>query len=376
MALDLATFALKLTRVREMFDESLEAVSKATGIRQQRLADLEGAILEPTGDEVLILADHYAINFRFFISNEAELSVDRAEKLFRAYSRELSSADRLSIQEFLTLCENETFLLKELGRPPALAFQGETRGKLFKQHGVDAARKLRKTLGYGPRRVPDVFDDIRKLGIRVFRRRLANQKISGLFIQDVAAGSSVLVNYNEDVFRQRFTAAHEAAHALFDADEGFVVSFTNWAHDDLKEIRANAFAGAFLVSPELVDELPSGPWSEERFVDLAKQLQVNAPVLAIALKTGGKISSEEFASYKQLRIKSSLKLDPELRGGLTETSMSRKSRLLEQGLSTSYVNLCIEAFQREVISRGRMAEMLLVNLEGLGELFQSFGVKE
>jgi len=33
------------------------------------------------------------------------------------------------------------------------------------------------------------------------------------------------VNYSEDVYRQRFTAAHELAHAIFDSDDSAVVSF-------------------------------------------------------------------------------------------------------------------------------------------------------
>ena len=110
MALDLVLFSDKLRRVRNLLCESLDDVVVATGISASRLALLEGASVEPTGDEVLILADHFREDFHFFISNEQKTVLERTEKLFRAYDYELNAADRRSIQEFLFLCDNEAFL--------------------------------------------------------------------------------------------------------------------------------------------------------------------------------------------------------------------------------------------------------------------------
>jgi Zn-dependent peptidase ImmA (M78 family) len=60
----------------------------------------------------------------------------------------------------------------------------------------------------------DVYADFRSIGIHVFRRKLGNSKISGLFIMHPVAGKCALVNSNEDVYRQRFSAAHETIHRL------------------------------------------------------------------------------------------------------------------------------------------------------------------
>src|ERR1700722_14878949 len=117
MSLDLISFSAKLRRFRDMFAESAEALAQATGISPEVIAQLEGGTRTPTGDQILILADHFSCDFRFFISNEAAAPIDRAEKLFRAYSKDLSSQDRWAIQEFLYLCECESFLLSQLDRP-------------------------------------------------------------------------------------------------------------------------------------------------------------------------------------------------------------------------------------------------------------------
>ena len=45
----------------------------------------------------------------------------------------------------------------------------------------------------------------------------------------------ILVNYNDDPFRQRFSAAHEVAHAIFDLEsEDFIISFSQWNKQDLE----------------------------------------------------------------------------------------------------------------------------------------------
>ena len=70
MAINLQMLGEKLVKYRDQLQESLEEVAAATGIDLGRLTAIESASLEPTGDEVLILADHYQCDFKFFISNE------------------------------------------------------------------------------------------------------------------------------------------------------------------------------------------------------------------------------------------------------------------------------------------------------------------
>lgn len=378
MTLDLPSFAEKLRRVREMFDESLDALAHATGIPLDTLLSLEAATRAPTGDEVLILADHFLCDFKFFISNELETPIEQAEKLFRAHREDLSSEDRWSIQEFLFLCENEAYLLDLLDRRPSVSYRFVQRNKsdtLFKGHGVRAAQELRDALGHRANEVPEVFSDLRRLGIRVFRRRLANADISGLFINHADAGPCVLVNYDEDIYRQRFTAAHEGAHAIFDAQDEHVVSFVKWKKEDLREIRANAFAGAFLVPKALVDHLPALAWTDERLLHLADQLGINIKVLLIALEREGRLSKEDAYRFGGLRIPRAAKEDPELPSSLTAKSRRRKQALLERGVSTFYAELCFEALKRESVSVARIAEMLLVNESELREIAALFGIR-
>jgi Zn-dependent peptidase ImmA (M78 family) len=361
VALDLALFSDKLRRVRDLLREGLDDVAAATGIPESRLKLLESAAAEPTGDEVLILADHFREDFRFFISNEQKTVLERTEKLFRAYDTELDGADRRSIQEFLFLCDNEAFLYAELGRKPSLLFTPVARGNYAKGHGLTAARELRDLVGYQDRDVPDIFHVLRRLGLHVFRRRLDNENISGLFVDHPVAGPSLLINYSEDVYRQRFTAAHEAAHAFFDRGDEFVISFSKWTNPDLREIRADTFAGAFLIPPASLGSVRSDAIDESRLLELAAQWKVSVAALLKALVRDLVLTKDQAAQFKGVRLPRGAKDDPELPVSLTEQQRTRRVRLLQEGLSSHYLDLCCEALQRGVVTEARFLEMLLID---------------
>lgn len=368
MALDLVLFADKLRRVRDLLKAEVADVAQSTGISHQRLVELELGTAAPTGDEILILADHFREDYRFFISNEQKTAFERTEKLFRAYDHELVAADRRAIQEFLFLCDNEAYLREELGKRPSFSFSPTPKGNYAKGHGLDAAQALRKVAGYTDRDVPEVFQTLRSMGFHVFRRRLANENISGLFIDHPSAGPCLLINYSEDVYRQRFTAAHEAAHALFDRGDEFVISFSKWLHSDLREIRADAFAGAFLVPPGLLAAFDSATVGEAKLLDLAAQLRVSVAALLRALVRDRVLSKEDAADFKTVRLPKGAKTDPELPRSLTEKQRVRKAEMLQQGLSSAYVELCVEAFQKGVITRARLGEVLLLGADEVNEL--------
>lgn len=374
MALDLLELGAKLRRYREQLQLLTAEVAVATGIEEARLQDFEGGTTSPTGDEILILADLYKCDYRFFVSNEKRAAFEQTENLYRRFGSEFSKPDRWSVQEFLFLCECEEFLSRELQRSRT-PFIFQPSGSYLKAHGERAAAALRKHLGYSPTAVSlDVYADLRKIGIHVFRRRLENSNISGLTVRHPYAGPCVLVNYFEDVYRQRFTAAHEGAHAILDKNDDVVVSFTQWDAKQLIEIRANTFASAYLLPRSVITELPVDNWNHVELVRWANRLKVNTTALAIALKENKIVDEAEFNQLRQVSISASAKADPEL-DGLSTQSLNRKRLLLQRGLSSFYVSLCFDAIAEGMVTNSRAAEMLLVPEIELPDIASLFGVK-
>ena len=167
------------------------------------------------------------------------------------------------------------------------------------------------------------------------------------------AGVCILVNYDEDVYRQIFTAAHEAAHGILDAADEVIVSFSRtYKEQDLIEIRANHFAARYLLPPDVLTGIPVGSWNRGAVVEWAGRLKVSTRALTIALKDAHLIDDETATDLASVSVPAALKVDPEL-ANLSERGTVRKRELIERGLSSSYVTLCFEAFDRGLISGGR-----------------------
>ncbi|MCF6759516.1 XRE family transcriptional regulator [Pseudomonas fragi] len=354
----------KLHRYRIQLQRTVDEVAAFTAINVERLNNIEKGLLEPTGDEVLILADYYRCDFKFFISNEQVAPFEQTETLYRAHGREFSKEDRSAIQEFLYLCETEEFLTQEI-HGAASTFAYTPRGNYFLAHAESAAKEFRRQMGHTDREVPrDIYSEFRSVGVHVFRRKLDNSKISGIFVMHPVAGKCILVNYNEDVYRQRFSAAHEMAHCIFDSEEG--ASVTIPGDKDIREVRANRFASCYLMPPETL-RLLSNPaiWSEEETQKWANNFRVSCDALGIALNTAKRTDLETSRRIRGYRVTRQAKIDPELPESLTTQQRFRKAALLERGLSDHYVKLCLDAHSQGIISLGRLAEALLC---GYGEL--------
>jgi Zn-dependent peptidase ImmA (M78 family) len=372
--MNLQALGEKLSRYREQLTEALEEVAAATGIDSERLRLIEAGQIEPTGDEILILADHYRCDFKFFISNERVAPFDQTDTLYRAHGRDFSKQDRIAVQEFLYLCDTEQFLMQELGYKPT-EFSFRPSGTYFKGHGEHAAAALRQALGHSERQVPrDIYEEFRGLGVHVFRRALGNSNISGIFILHPTAGKCVLVNYSEDVYRQRFSVAHEMAHAILDSQAGPSVSFYRYEGRDMREVRANRFASCYLMPPEFLRKLPApSQWDEADAQKWANELRVSCDALGIALKEARLVGPETSAAIRGFRVPQESKRDPELPEGLAAAQRARKAALLQRGLSDYYVGLCLDAHSQGVISMGRLSEALLCSHGELAELASLYG---
>ncbi len=353
---------------------SLEDVESATGIDASRLYSIEKGQTEPTGDEVLILADYYRCDFKFFISNDQVAPFEQTETLYRAHGADFTKEDRRVVQDFLYLCETEAFLMQELGKR-SKQFDFTPTGTYFKGHGATAAERFRIALGHTEKEVSrDIYTEFRSAGVHVFRRKLGNSNISGLFIMHPVAGKCTLVNLSEDVYRQRFSAAHEMAHAIFDYAQGASVSFDRTQGVNMLEVRANRFASCFLMPPASLALLPDpSRWSEADTIRWANEFRVSCHALAIALKEAGLIDEPTANRIQWMRVPCESKIEPELPDSLNVSQRERKARLLELGLSDFYVGLCFDAFSNGIISVGRLAEALLSSQAELTELASIYG---
>lgn len=375
MTVNINLVAERLRQARETLQYSLDEASQATGIASDWLDAIESGRVAPTGDDVLILASLYDCDFRSFLDENIPPAVQQTDVLFRRYGETFNAEDRRAIQEFLHLCHIEASLEQQL-KTETSSFIFRPSGSYVKAHGQSAAEKLRSELGYRDNEVPrDVYTDFRAIGIHVFRRKLINDDISGLYVKDPVAGHCILVNYREDVYRQRFSAAHEVAHAIFDSDEGVLLTYESkskkYDADDLREIRANSFASHYLMPVSMLKGLPK--LDAESAKHWAQQFRVSTAALAKAMKDANLVDEATAKRIRAVRVPMDDKIDPEAPEHLTERQRERRKALLERGLSNHYVDLCFKAHDRALISTARLAEMLRINHAELPEIGALYG---
>lgn len=118
--------------------------------------------------------------------------------------------------------------------------------------GDRIAEEERQRLGLGRVPLPDIAQLIESQGVPTALIEL-DDDISGFTLTGNDIPALVAVNRKHHANRQRFSFAHEYAHILLDHDTHGRVS-RHSERDDLREMRANAFAGAFLLPEEGVRE--------------------------------------------------------------------------------------------------------------------------
>lgn len=387
MALTSDEIGRRIRTVREELGVSVQELASACGINNEAFERLEAGTLEPIpGDYILIAARMLKTDFRYFISDVLDDVERETRRLFRAMD-DPQVADLVALRRFMLFCMAEQDLETLLecaprSLPPEYPRPGAVDGRAIEQ-GRRAARDERQRLGLGVDPIRNVFALLRQQDVRLFRHALADARISGVTVAHPRAGVCVLVNYEEDLYRQFFSAAHEYAHVLFDraqiANVGFVVSY-RFTANQLIELRANAFAGEFLLPGEALSRYnrPKGIAEVAELIRaIARNYRVNTETVAIQMKEAGWITQKTLASFRKVKpvvIHRHEKVDPDLPATLTAAQVKKLETAIRNGFTAHFLELLRRGVTENAITFGRFAEMLDMTVDDAREFAQSVGM--
>lgn len=383
------------------FSNRLKKARESRGINQQSAADflkiprtavtqIEAGKRSVSTLELTKFAKLYRYPISYFLDEAAENEEEIDVTLYRA-APELSQLTQQQIFHYVDLCKQGIMLEKILdfeprsGLPQYSVPLPRSKGEAAQQ-GSYIAEQERKRLNIGISSIGDITGLITNQGIWACSADLPDD-VSGLFLNNSKTGLIILVNANHVISRKRFSYAHEYAHALFDRDENIRISSTA-NNAEFIEVRANAFAAAFLMPADGITEvlrsLNKGKASRQDQIvfDVSANSKVNVESRAIPysqnitfqdiaiiahhfgvsyhaavyrLRSLNVISQKEcdqlIAKYQEGKhYLSSLNMFSDL-----EKKESRE--LWDRELRTELSYLAIEAFRREEISRGRIIEL-------------------
>ncbi len=231
-----------------------EAVARRIGLSRPAIAQIEGGNRSVSSLELDRLAYLYGRDMGEFFAED--FGEDASVVALFRHQPDLEDAEALrdALNRVLEL-SRETVNLEELlgveraaGLLPSYDEEAPRQPWEAAAQGQWAAEAERRRLGLGEGPVPDVADVLEWQGIRTAQIALP-EDVSGVTLCDAKHGVFCVVNSRlprHSVLRRRFSLAHEYCHALWDRSRGGAVS-REGDRGTLVEVRANAFAAAFLM---------------------------------------------------------------------------------------------------------------------------------
>lgn len=348
----------RLKSVRESVELTQEEVSERTDLGRTALSEIENGKRRVDSVELEQLAEVYGVRISDFFEDEP---VDTSSIVAKFRSDpELADDDTLdeAVRRYVRLCSTVADLEGELGQVEEgsqlqLYAEPPLRHKL---EAVRQARELAKTernrLDLESQPISNIAELINNQGVRVGEHDLPDE-VSGLFFRHPDAGPFIVINESHATVRRRFSVAHEYCHALFDHDERALVS--RRGERSLREVRANAFAAHFLMPADAVEDLVEAT-SNGDDVDVFDAAHV-------AQHFGTSYRSAVYHLHN-LSIIDASKRDNLISRKATARRVAKEvwgtsweEREGTSPLSAWVLDIALDAYKADVISRGRLEEL-------------------
>jgi len=379
--------AHRLKLARENAGLTQDNVAEELGVSRGLIGQIEAGVKAPNSLQLASLAELYSRDVGEFLRAEFDARErDALAVLFRADVQLAEDADRaLAVRECTMLCREyanlEALLGLDMDRVYPVAYDApapRNRWEAIRQgERLAELERARLKLGDGP--IQDLAAVLEPQGVRLLDVPLS-ESVSGIFLADSRYGLSIIVNAAHHPRRKVFSYAHEYCHVLVDRDRTAMVSKAE-NREELSEVRANAFAAAFLM-PEagvraFIRALGKGEptrsvlqaFDEVAALEAQKRLEARSQDLSfydVAHLAHHFGVSYDTALYRVLNLKL---ISEEERGRLAEQrELANAMRVYlgpephnaipeRLGFKHQLLGLALEAYRRDVISRGKLKEL-------------------
>jgi transcriptional regulator with XRE-family HTH domain len=251
MSIDQATLAKRLREARTNSGLNQEQVAQELGIPRTALVHIESGSRTVSTIEMVGFARIYRRPVAEFFRESPAAEEDVLTALGRIDEDfQHDPSVRREIETHVSLCREGVSLRSVLeldahSAPPEYPMSSPASIWDAVQQGQTVALEERRRLALGDNPIQDMADLATSEGIWASGTHLPDA-ISGMFLRHSSFGMVILANYDHPRARKRFSYAHEYAHAILDRSAAITISRLE-DRSQLKEVRANAFAAAFLM---------------------------------------------------------------------------------------------------------------------------------
>ncbi|QKZ23271.1 helix-turn-helix domain-containing protein [Streptomyces chartreusis] len=293
--------APRLTQARRLAGLTKRDVAEGIGVSAAAVGQYEAGTNRPRPELIPRLADVLDVPMQFFVAGRPMGKLDSSMAHFRAL-RSTSGAQRERALGFVEQVWELTHALEKRVQLPLVNLPGFTGGEVHP--GIDlpadpvgAARELRRHWGLGDGPVRHLARRMESHGLIVAAPSEADAaaaKVDAFSSCGLLRPVVVLTpNRADDVYRYRFSAAHELGH---------LVLHTASTGDSLLEREADSFAAEFLTPEKSVLPLLPRRVDLARLAGLSRTWGVSVSSLVYRYRELGLVSDATISrSYQRLR---------------------------------------------------------------------------
>ena len=267
MALSREQIATRLRELRESLGITQAVVARELGVHRPAVSEIEAGRRAVTAEELYRLASLYGASVSELLAGTPAEADEAAELLALRCEDAESPGARIALKRFVAdrRAEFELETLLGLTHPVLAAIRRDAPPPRTKMVAVEQGESLaaleRRQLGLGAEPVASVLHILAQQGVRIGPlRALPSDQIDGVYFESADLGPCVGVNWRDGDWtggRAAFTAAHEYAHVIL-RDRSRELFHLATGERDLQEVRANAFAAAFLMPNDGIEKYFAG----------------------------------------------------------------------------------------------------------------------
>ncbi len=351
----------QLRKARELLGQTIEETAREIDVNPRQIDDWETGASQPNLQQIEFLANLYGREIDYFLKVTPNLP---AKIKFRGKPgqslRNLPKEAKITLAKFDELCraavEFEGLLRKE--REVKLPTFNTT------LDSITGARRIRDRFGLGDNPIHDLRALLEDSGVRVLVMPIPDDSLSGFSFWHEEYGPCILVHAKDIPGRRNFTLAHELAHLVYrHGSSACYISTEIGPRQEGIEYKANQFAVELLLPRNGVIQdfqrrnIPKKP-SEKQLGQMANKWGISIQALGYRL--------ESLNLIKQGLTKRIVEARP---------AFFRRPKIptWERRLGKSFVTTSIEAYQKNLISVGRLAHALQIPIRKAIEIVEGAG---
>ncbi|TKA00607.1 helix-turn-helix domain-containing protein [Actinacidiphila oryziradicis] len=291
----------RLTQARRLAGLTKKDVAESIGVSPAAVGQYETGVSRPRPDIVPLLAKVLDVSMEFFLAGRPGHRLDASMAHFRSL-RSTPKAQRERALAFAELVGELTYALERRVQLPQVDLPGFVGGEVhpglaLPSDPAAAARGLRQQWDLGDGPVTHLVRRLEAHGVVVVLPAEADAAAATVdaFSSHVARPLIVLTrNRANDVYRHRFTAAHELGHLVLHGEA---------TGDSRQEREADAFAAEFLTPTDSIHPLLPGRIDFARLGGLSRTWGVSVHSLVYRCRELGVISDATASrAYQRLRV--------------------------------------------------------------------------